>query len=432
MPQVLSAGWLYLFIFVMVISLVRIFFKLRTIQQEAPMDRPVIKVAPVSMAEPELGGEPEEDALLTEPDDLIRRGDYKGALGSLEQLLDDLSPTEDREARGKVLFRIGACHSRLASEEERLQHILRAGEALRESVRLFSPARFLNHYLRALGELATVYGDLAGEKSPVENLSQSARTCETAAISAGQSGLGGPEADFLARSGNAYRQLASYSEPQINLRRAAAAYEKAAAVLESDDSNEAVSGLMRILKVMGDTYVDLAGYFQKAESLARAVSAYQGALEILDETQHLRERCVILADTSRVLLELYDIEKNPAHLRQTLRYTRDALEAAKGEENVVQRGLAMALMGDALTRYAGVKDRRENLERAVKLYESSLGILKDGEEAPERERVKGALAETVQKIIGGGEGESGGGGGKITGGGEGESGGGGESALDAE
>ena len=398
MPQVFSAGWLYLFAIVMVISLVRIFFKLRTIRSEAPMDRPVIKVNPIPRPEPDLAGETKENSLLTGLDDLIRQGDYKGALGSLEQLLEDLSPTEDREARGKVLFRIGACHSRLATGDESFQRKLRAGEALREAARLFTPIRYINHYLRALGELAELYVDLAREKSPVENLSQSARTCQTAADSAAQGQLVIPGAMFLARSAYAYRQLASFSEAQVNLRKAADAYEKAATVLETVDSEDVAIEKMKILKVLGDTCVDLAAYFQRADSLAWAVRSYEGALKIMDEDQHLRERCMVLTDTSRVLLELYDSEKSPAHLRQALRYLRDALEAAKGEEYLVQRGLTMAVMGDALSRYSDVKDKRENLERAMKLYETSLGILKDGEGAEERERVRKKLAEAVEKL----------------------------------
>jgi tetratricopeptide (TPR) repeat protein len=280
MPQVFSAGWLYLFIIVMLISLVRIYFKIKTIQREAPMDRPVIKVAPIPRPEPDPDGGSGEESLLAGPDDLIRQGDYDRALGSLEQLLEDLSPTEDREVRGKILFRIGACHSRLATGGETFQHLLRAGEALREAVRLFAPARFLNHYLRALGELAALYEDLAREKNPVEHLTQSARTCETGAISAGQGGLFGPEAIFLARSGNAFRQLASHREPQVNLRKAADAFEKAAAILESVDSENAANERIKILKLVGDTHVDLAEFFQKTESLARAVSAYKDALQL--------------------------------------------------------------------------------------------------------------------------------------------------------
>jgi tetratricopeptide (TPR) repeat protein len=398
MPQVFSAGWLYLFIIFMVIGLIRIFFKLRTLQEEAPMDRPVIKVAPVPRPQPDLESESEEDSLLSGPDKLIKQGDYMGALASLEHLLEELSPTEDREARGKVLFRIGACHSRLATGEEKLQRILRAGESLRESARLFTPARYINHYLRTLGELAVVYEELAREKSPVENLTQSARTCETAAAAAGKGEFAGPEALFLARAGNAYRQLASHNEPQVNLRKAADAYEKAMAALEAVADENAGSERMKILKVMGDTYVELAGYFQKEESFARAARAYEGALELMDETQHLKERCVVLTSTSRVLLELYDIEKSPAQLRQALRYIRDALDKTKGDETLIQRGLVMAVMGDALSRYSEVKDREENLGRAVKLYETALGILKNGKEAAERERVRGRLSEAVGKL----------------------------------
>ncbi len=407
MPQVFSAGWLYLFIIVMLISLVRIYFKIKTIQREAPMDRPVIKVAPSPRTELDPDGGSVEESFLAGPDDLIRQGNYDEALGSLQQLLEDLSPTEDREARGKTLFRIGACHSRLATDGETFQHLLRAGEALREAVRLFAPARFLNHYLRALGELAALYEDLAREKNPVEHLTQSARTCETGAISAGQGGLFGPEAIFLARSGNAFRQLASHREPQVNLRKAADAYEKAAAILESVDSENAASERIKILKLVGDTHVDLAEFFQKTESLARAVSAYKDALQLMDEKQYLRERCVVQTDAGRALIKLYDNEKDPVHLRQAMGLTRDAIQAAKGEDYQTQKGMTMAVMGDALSRYSEVKDRRDNLARAVRLYEASLEILKDGEESEERERVKRRLAETWGEITGVGEGANG-------------------------
>ena len=398
MPQVFSGGWLYLFIIIMVISIVRIFFKIRTIQDEAPIDRPVIKVPPVPKPDPELDAEPEEDSLLSESDNLIIQGDYEGALKSLEHLLEDLSPTEDREARGKVLFRAAACHSHLAAGEQRFQRLLRAGEALREAVRLFSPVRFRKHYLRALGQLASLHEDLAEEKNPVENLTQSARTCETAAASAREGGMVVPEAMFLTRSGNAYSYLASYGEPQVNLRKAADTYEKAIAAFETVNGEGAIEEKMKVLKMLGDTMASLAGYFQKGECLARAVKSYDGALELMDETKHYQERCAVLTNSGSVLLELYDLEKSPAYLRQALRYSRDALGAAKGGVRQLPKGLAMAVMGDALTRYAEVKDRLENLEMAIKLYETALGIIKDGEEPAQRERIRESLAETVRKI----------------------------------
>jgi len=398
MPQVFSSGWLYLFIIVMVISIVRIWFKLRTIKREAPMDRPVIKVPPVFRQEQENGDEPEADSFLAGPDELIRHGDYETALELLNGLLESFSPTEEREQRGKVLFRIGACHSRLAAGEEKLQHMLRAGEALREAVRLFSPPRFRDYYLRALDELATLYEDIAREKNPVEYLTQSARACESAAESAGQGGMAVPEAIFLARAGSAYRQLASHNEAQVNLRRAADAYEKAAAALGTVQGESADSEKIKVSKLLGDTLVDLSAYFQKGDSLARGVSAYEEALEMMDATLHLRERSVVQMDASKALLELYDIERSPAHLRQALRYSRDALNAVKKGEYPILKALGMAVMADGLTRYAEVRDRSENLDRAMKFYEAALGIMKDGEEPEEREKVKKKLAETVQKI----------------------------------
>jgi len=398
MPQVFSVGMLYFFIIVMVLCIAWIWLKARTINREAPMDRPVIKVPPVAAKEPDPGAETGPDPVLAMPDELIRQGAYTDALDSLEKLLDNLSPTEDRETRGKVLFRIGACHSRLAAVGDRFEHLLRGGEALREAVRLFTPVRYRNHYLRALGELAGFYDDLAGEKNPVENFTQSARTCETAAAAARQGDLPLPEAMFLTRAGNAYRQLVAHSEPQINLRKAAEAYEKAVAVLETVEDGSTVSGRMKILKILGDTYRDLAKFFQKGESLGHAAGAYESALDIMDETQHLYERCVVMTSSAGVLLELYDMEKSPAFLRQALRHSRDALNAARGSEYMLSKGLAMAVMADALTRYAESKDRRENLERAVVLYETALGIIKDGEEPAERERIRERLAETVQKL----------------------------------
>ena len=398
MPQVFSGGWLYLFIIVMVICIIRIWIKIGTIQSEAPMNRPVIKVTPFHQPEAEPDSESEINSLLGAIDDLIKQGAYTEALGRLEALLENLSPTEDREVRGMVLFRIAACHSRLAVGGERFQYLLRAGEALRESVRLFTPVRYRDHYLRALSELAGLYEDLARGRNPVENYNQCARTCETAAAAAREGQLSFPAAMFLARSGNAYRQLVRYAEPKVNLLKAVEAYEKALSKLEGLEDENAVSRRMKILKMLGDTYTDLAKYFQKTESLVNAVNAYESALGIMDDDGSSIERSYVLITLSRSLLELYDDEKSPAHLQQALRCSRSAMDVAKESDNLILKGMSMAVMGDALMRYANYKDRRENLKRAVKLYETALGIIKDGEEPALREEIRESLGEAVQKI----------------------------------
>ena len=73
MPQIFTSGMLYAFLIFLVFCLVWIGFKIRTIQKEAPMDRPVIKVAPLPKAEEAEEDEQGSDPALEKPDDLIAR-----------------------------------------------------------------------------------------------------------------------------------------------------------------------------------------------------------------------------------------------------------------------------------------------------------------------------------------------------------------------
>ncbi len=398
MPTVFSSGWLYLFLIVMAVCLARIFVKLRTIQREAPMDRPVIRVEPLPRKEEALGEDMEGDPLFQETDRLIREGDYAGAATSLDGLLETLSPVEDREARGKALYRRGACFRRMVAAGPAPKNLLRSGESLREAVRLFAPSRYRLLYLRSLEELAGLYGDLAALGNPVEHLTQVARTSQTAAASAEQGGLFQDQARFLVMAAGAYRLLAREGDSQANLRLSVESYERAVEALSRWGGEAAALEKARVLRKTGDTFTELAAYFQKPESLGRAAESYDAALELLKAEQHPGERGALLKDLGRVELEIYGLERSPAPLRKALRCLRDAIESLKGGGEEVARALAMALMGDALTEYSRVKDREENLRRAARLYEAALGILKDGVEPAERERVKGRLAEVVKKI----------------------------------
>ncbi len=74
MPQVFSAGWLYLFIIIMVISLVRIWLKMRTLNQGPEMDRPVIRVSPVAGTLLTWGGRRKARGSFPAPTASLRRG----------------------------------------------------------------------------------------------------------------------------------------------------------------------------------------------------------------------------------------------------------------------------------------------------------------------------------------------------------------------
>ena len=398
MPQVFSAGWLYLFIIVLIICIARIWMKIRTIQREPPLDRPVIRITQVPDGASDPGSKAEEESILNGADRLIKTGELREALEQLERIIENLSPTEDREISGKVLFRIAACHSHLAMGEERFQHLLRAGETLRETVRLFTPERFRDHYLIALDQLAALYQDLAAEKNPVEYLTQRARTLETAAESASGAELAETEARFLFRAGNTYRQLVDLVEPQTNLRKAVSVYERADALLGKSENQDVISDRISILKMLGDTLEILSEYYQKEKSLMRAVKVYETAFNIMDGTLHGKEQMVLKMDISRILLKIHDIGNNPLYLKQVLMLTRNVLEITKIGENPVLRGRTMVVMGDALVRCADIKDRRENLERAVKLYEASLDTIEDGNQTEEQGRIREKLADAVGKI----------------------------------
>jgi tetratricopeptide (TPR) repeat protein len=398
MPQVFSAGWLYLFIIIMVISLVRIWLKVRTLHQGPEMDRPVVRLTPIGRDAMELGEQDESAAILAGPDSHIREGRFQQAVDELESLLPDLSPVEDREIRGQVLYRMGACLRRMAAPGDGKRERLKAGEALRESVTLLTPERFRVHYLRSLSELASLYEELADIQSPLENLNLALRTWEKAVDTASNSSWLDEEVRFLTRKAAVCRNLADHSDRQASLRMAVESYRQAAATLEAIEDPETLLARVGILKMGGDTLVELAEVYRKEETLASALVYYDQAFQLMPSEGDSIRRGVTLADSGRVLLELYDCDQSPAHLRRALRVLRDSLELLNQDDHVARKGLVMAVMARALTRYAEVKEPRENYRRAVKLFEAAMGILKDPEYAGEREKIKEELRIAVGKL----------------------------------
>ena len=398
MPQVFSAGWLYLFILVMLISLFRIWLKVRTLHQGPDMDRPLVRLTPIGRDAMELGQKDESAAILSGPDSHIREGRLSQAVKELESLLPDLSPVEDREVRGQILYRLGACLRRTAAPGNGKRERLMAGEALRESVTLLTPERFRVHYLRSLSELASLYEELADIQSPLENLNLALRTWETAVDAANRSSWLDEEVRFLTRKGAVYRRLAEHSDRQASLRKAVDSYEQATTALESIEDPETVLTRVGLLKMSGDALFDLAEVFRKEETLVRALDAYDKALEFMTPEENPIQRGVTLADAGKVLLSLYDSDQSPAHLFRAVRSLRDSLELLKMDDNMPRKGMVMALMGRALTRYADVKSSTENLKRAIHLYETAMGILKDPEYAQDRELIKEELKEAVTRL----------------------------------
>jgi tetratricopeptide (TPR) repeat protein len=398
MPQVFSTGWLYLFLFIMFLCVFRILMKLRDIHGEPDMNKPVIKLAPVSKDSPHLDDGEKEDDILAEPDRLIREGHYADAVNVLASMVQSLSPVEDREAMGKIQYRIGACHRRIGLHEKNPASFLRSGDALREAVGLFSPERLWSLQLRALSELAGLYEDLAGYQNPVENLNRASRTWKSAVSIAKKLNLPYQEAVFHSRSGSALKELASHADRRQNLQEAIDLYETAVSITDAFTDPDSLFEKAVILKTLGDLRVELSVLKNSLENMGRAVSAFEGALRNISPEKHPAERGVTLLDMGQLLLDLYDAEQSPAHLRKALRCLKEAVDLVKTGDDRARKGFAMALLGDALVRYSEVKDPKENLGTAVRLYETALGFLKEPEYASHRDRIKEGLRKAVEKM----------------------------------
>lgn len=397
MPQVFSAGWLYLFLFVMVICVFRIVMKLREIHKEPDMNAPLVKVKPVLKESPRPEEGEKEDDALAEPDRLIKEGHYNDAISLLTSMLQDLSSVEDRELTGKIHYRIGACQRRLAQHEKEPASLLHSGDALREAVNLFSPERLRPLQLRALGELAGLYEDLARRQNPVENLNRALRTLNRAVSVARELELANQEAIFLSRSGGVSKQLASHTDRRLNLQKAIESHVKAVSVPDAFMEEDSLYDKAVILKALGDLRVELSTLTNPLDNMDMAVKAFDEALGFMPQEKYPGERGVILLGMGQVLLDIYDTEQSPAHLRKALRCLKEAMDLVKAGDDRSKKGFAMALLGDALLRYADVKDPQENLDTAVRLYETALGFLRDPEYAAQRDRIREGLKKAVEK-----------------------------------
>jgi tetratricopeptide (TPR) repeat protein len=402
MPQIFSPGWLFLFLLIMAVCVVRIFMKVRDIHARSDMGKPVLPVAPVKRDPLFPGGEEEPAGALAEADRLIKEGLFGEAVALLTPMLSDLSPVEDREMMGKIQYRLGACQRRIGAGESDTPSLLRSGEALREAVNLFSPERLHRFQIRASSELAGLYEDLAGRQNPIENFTLAWKTWEAAAVAAKGIGLPDDEANFRARAGSAVRRLASHDDRKGNLQKAVDIFEKALAVPGAFEKPDSLFRRAVILKMLGDVRVELSKLMKRVHDLTQAVSAYDDALDIMDPEKHPQERSAVLVDSGRILLDIYDAERSPAHLRKALRNLKEAVNIQRSGDDRARTALSMALLGDALVRYAAVKDQGENLDRAARFYETALGFLKGTEYSSHRERIRIRLKKTMEKRGGGG------------------------------
>ncbi|MBN2720500.1 MAG: hypothetical protein JXR72_05305 [Proteobacteria bacterium] len=397
MPQIFSAAWLYLFVFLMVLGLIYIIAKIRVIHREQDPDTPVIKVAPVVPPEREPARKEKGPEVLEKADLLIREGRFDEAIDLMSPATKDLSPVEDRDALGKLYFRIGACQRRLGWDRKDTSFLLRSGEALREAVNLFAPHRLRSLRLGALSELAGLYEDLADRQNRDQNLADALKTWEAASRTARVSGQPSHEAVFLSRQADVFRKMALVSNPEENHQKALEIYEKALAAPDAFPDAESLLERAGILKKLGDLKIELAGIRNSEEDIPGAIKAFEEALGILTPQQHPGQRGHTLLSAGRGLLEVFKGQGKPVHLGQSLKYLGEAATLLRTEKNPSGKGHALVLLGEGMVLLAQLKGRPDYLEKGIKFYEAALGFLKDPEFAAERDRIREELKQAVEK-----------------------------------
>lgn len=404
MPQVFSAGWLYLFAFLMVLGLIYIIAKIRVIHREQDPDTPVIKVAPVVPSNDGPVRKEKGLEVLENADLLIREGRFEEAVDLLSPATDDLSPVEDRETLGKIYFRIGACQRRLGWDRKETAFLLRSGEALREAVNLFAPHRLRSLRLGALSELAGLYEDLADRQNRDQNLADALKTLEAASRTARVSGQPSQEALFLSRQGDLLRKMALVSNRPQNLQAALEIYEKALVVPEAFPDPASLPEKAGILKKLGDLKIDFGGIRNREEDIPEAIKAFEEALGILTPEKHPGQRGHTLLSAGRGLLEIFKTQGKAVHLGQSLKFLGEAASLFRNEKNPSGKGHAIVLLGEGMVLLAQLKGRQDYLEKGIKFYEAALGILKNPEFAAERDRIREELKKAVGKrnILAGG------------------------------
>lgn len=398
MPQIFSAGWLYLFVLLMVLGLIYIIAKIRVINREQDPDTPVIKVAPVVPSNEKPVRKEKGPEVLENADLLIREGRFEEAIDLMSPATKDLSPVEDREALGKLYFRIGACQRRLGWDRKDTAFLLRSGEALREAVNLFAPHRLRSLRLGALSELAGLYEDLAdGGQNSDQNLADALKAWEAASRTARVSGQPTQEAVFLSRQGDIFRKMAQVSSRPQNLQKALEIYEKALAASDAFPDPGSLLEKAGILKKLGDLKIDFGEIRNREEDIPEGIKAFDEALGILTPEEHAGQRGFTLLSAGRGLMEIYKAQGKPVHLGQSLQYLGEAATLLRSEKNPSGKGQAMVLLGEGMVLLAQLKGRQDYLEKGIKFYEAALGFLKDPEFAAERDRIREELKIAVGK-----------------------------------
>ena len=273
LPTVFSKGWLFLFLLILALCLVRIVQKIRVIEGGKGTGAPVTIIKPFKV-ESAVEGSPGGSAQGSEVQAL------RGALVSLGRELKGIPEGESLEDRRRILREMGLGYRRLSLAEDRNDNLLRAAKAFYTGSRIpdgEGPAAAQAAFLCDLGE---TYLELAPHYETEECLKRAVLAYSEARRTAGEAGLGDSSVPVLVGLGRAHVGLAELGEVGENLVQAVQYLGEALKIYRAGGDP---AGAASVLCILGGAMEDLSAVEHRQANLTRAKNAYSMALKLISE-----------------------------------------------------------------------------------------------------------------------------------------------------
>ena len=271
------------------------------------------------------------------------------------------------------------------------QHAL---EAYQASLEVFTREGSPVEWARTQGFLGELYADLQfGERA--DNLVQAMKHYRLATEVITRQEFPRQWSNLQTKLAAAYSDLPA-GDRQTNLRAAVGCYEQALSAADRQASPFAWASMqMGLGTVLGNLDED------KAENLAKSNLCFDQALSVFTREAAPTDWATLqnnLANNHIALASLPGTSDKDRHIEEALAYLEDALEVLKHATAPFEWASAQYNLGAALRiRVSG--DRRANLERAVKCFDSSLKIFKP-EQFPEYNAAVQAIRQETQAELG--------------------------------
>lgn len=271
-PTIFSKGWLFLFLAVLVISILRVIQKLRVIHREGAADAKVRIVKPIRVERgPSEAADPGSEQ---EKGVSGLRNREQGLTAELERYPVEESPAE----RARVLCDLGVVYRELSRIENREEELLKAAQCYYQASGIFSPQEAPEEHGGLMVHLADIYVELSGTYKKAECLRRAGAAYARALNVLGSESHPDRRAGIGAKLGRVLVELADESEPGKNLLRAIQVLSDTVTGYPDDETSP---GRALAMHDLGRAYLKYAALAEPQQNLIRAGKAFKESLKTL-------------------------------------------------------------------------------------------------------------------------------------------------------